>query len=126
LRRDKRGLGMRWPKKCCGRNPSPNNRVADQPCFDRLFSSDHWTSSPRRNPLSFRHNSGRTEGHLAEQLAKIRRRLMLSPNDTPDVRRIFKGLRVREAQLLYAAQRQTGERFTELLIMNFSPGDPPH
>lgn len=58
---------------------------------------------------------------LAKRLEKLHGKFVLSLNDLPEVRRIFRGFRFSEIELSYTAQRKAGKRFRELLITNFLP-----
>jgi DNA adenine methylase len=56
---------------------------------------------------------------LAERLGRLEGKFVLSLNDVPEVRRIFKQFQFREVELAYTAQQTAGKRFHELLITNF-------
>ncbi len=56
---------------------------------------------------------------LEERLRAIRGKFVLSINDVPEIREIFRGFHVREIDLCYTAQRAAGKRYAELLITNF-------
>jgi DNA adenine methylase len=56
---------------------------------------------------------------LAELLRNIRGKVVLSINDTPEIRSLFRDFKLREIELHYTAQRQAGKRFPELIITNF-------
>ena len=56
---------------------------------------------------------------LAEQLRGIEGKFVLSINDVPEIREIFRGFSLREIEIPYTAQREAGKRFPELLITNF-------
>lgn len=56
---------------------------------------------------------------LAERLAKIHGKFLLTLNDVPEVREIFKPFRSRGIEIPYTAQKIAGRRFRELLITNF-------
>jgi DNA adenine methylase len=58
---------------------------------------------------------------LAEQVKKIRGKFILSLNDVPEVRALFRGFHIRGVDLHYTAQKQAGHRYREVLIMNFAP-----
>ena len=58
---------------------------------------------------------------LAEHLGRVRGKFVLSLNDVPEVRQIFRRFHFREISLAYTAQRTAGKRFTELLITNYKP-----
>jgi DNA adenine methylase len=58
---------------------------------------------------------------LAERLAKLKGKCVLSLNDVPEVRRIFRAFHIRQIELAYTAQQTAGKRFRELLITNYKP-----
>lgn len=57
---------------------------------------------------------------LAEQLAGIKGRFLLSINDTPGVRQVFGAFRMREAATTYTVGAGPAKRVGELLISNFA------
>jgi len=57
---------------------------------------------------------------LEERLSAIRGKFVLSLNDVPEVRELFKRFTIREIDIFYTAQQKAGKRFRELLITNFS------
>jgi DNA adenine methylase len=56
---------------------------------------------------------------LAERLGKVKGKFVLSLNDVPEVRRIFRSFYIRQIELAYTAQQTAGKRFRELLITNY-------
>ena len=56
---------------------------------------------------------------LAERLRELRGRFVLSLNDVPEVRTLFRRFHLHEVQLPYTAQKRAGRRFREVLITNF-------
>ena len=56
---------------------------------------------------------------MAERLAKIKGRFLLSLNDVPEVRAIFKAFHVMGIEMPYTSQKVAGRRFREVLISNF-------
>jgi DNA adenine methylase len=56
---------------------------------------------------------------MAERLAKIEGKFILSLNDVPEVRAIFKRFKIQGIDLHYTAQKIAGKRFREVLITNF-------
>lgn len=58
---------------------------------------------------------------LAQRLATIEGRFILSLDDHPKVREIFQGFRIQQTDVVYTAKRASNARFSELLIMNFGP-----
>lgn len=58
-------------------------------------------------------------GKMAKQLGKLKAKFILSLNDVPEVRALFKGFTIRTVELAYTAQKIAGRRYRELLITNF-------
>lgn len=56
---------------------------------------------------------------MAEILASLKGKFVLSLNDVPEVRSIFKQFKMHGIDLHYTAQRIAGKRFKEVLIRNF-------
>ena len=56
---------------------------------------------------------------MASRLATLKGKFVLSLNDVPEVRRIFKQFKFREIDLHYTAQKIAGRRYKEVLITNF-------
>ncbi len=56
---------------------------------------------------------------MAEILHGIKGKFVLSLNDVPEVRAIFKGFKIRGIDLHYTAQKIAGRRFKEVLITNY-------
>jgi DNA adenine methylase len=59
---------------------------------------------------------------LSTRIGELRGKFVLSLNDVPEVRRIFRPFHFREIDLAYTAQQTAGKRFPELLITNYKPG----
>ncbi len=57
--------------------------------------------------------------NLAKRLEKIRGKFILSLNDVPEVRELFRRFRLCEVDLAYTAQKSAGRRYREVLITNF-------
>ncbi len=57
---------------------------------------------------------------LAERLAKLKGKFLLSLNDAPEIRRIFAGFTIKTLQMTYSSQRKAGRRYQELLISNYT------
>lgn len=57
--------------------------------------------------------------NLADALKAVKGKFVLSVNDVPELRTLFKSYTIREIELPYTAQRTAGKRFRELLITNF-------
>lgn len=58
---------------------------------------------------------------LEEVLRKIRGKFVLSLNDAPEVRALFRRFHIRGVELPYTAQKKSGRRYREVLITNFKP-----
>jgi len=58
---------------------------------------------------------------LAAQLRQIKGKFILSLDDHPRVREIFREFRIESADIVYTARSKPGKRYSELLIMNFDP-----
>ena len=56
---------------------------------------------------------------MADQLGRIKGKFMLSINDHPDIREVFKGFDHKEVSLLYTAGRKGPVEANELLFTNF-------
>lgn len=56
---------------------------------------------------------------LSERLTNIRGKFILSLNDVPEVRQLFRRFHLHKVQLHYTAQKRSGRRFREVLITNF-------
>lgn len=70
----------------------------------------------------YRYNLGHADfAQMAERLGKLRGKFVLSLNDVPEVRTLFRRFRIQEVELHYTAQKRAGRRYREVLITNFSP-----
>jgi DNA adenine methylase len=56
---------------------------------------------------------------MAERLGKLDGKFMLSLNDVPEVRAIFKGFHIKGIEMAYTAQKKAGRRYREVLITNY-------
>lgn len=56
---------------------------------------------------------------LAERLGALRGKFVLSLNDVPEVRALFRRFHIQEVELSYTAQKIAGRRYREVLITNF-------
>jgi DNA adenine methylase len=56
---------------------------------------------------------------LAERLKPLHGKFVLSLNDVPEVRALFKDFSIRDIDLHYTAQKHVGRRYKEVLITNF-------
>ena len=55
---------------------------------------------------------------LAERLRKLRGKFILSLNDVPEIRTLFRGFTIQGVELSYTAQKRAGRRYREVLISN--------
>jgi len=56
---------------------------------------------------------------MAERLANLQGKFILSLNDLPEVREIFRQFKIQAIDLAYSAQPSSGRRYKEVLITNF-------
>jgi DNA adenine methylase len=56
---------------------------------------------------------------MAERLADLKGKFILSLNDVPEVRAIFHRFKIQSVDLAYSAQPSSGRRYKEVLITNF-------
>jgi DNA adenine methylase len=56
---------------------------------------------------------------LAERLRLLKGKFVLSLNDVPEVRALFKGFSIREIEFHYTAQKHAGRLYKELIITNY-------
>jgi DNA adenine methylase len=56
---------------------------------------------------------------MADRLGRVRGKFVLSLNDVPEVRAIFKTFRIKGIDLSYTAQKVAGRRYREVIITNF-------
>ena len=56
---------------------------------------------------------------MAELVGTLQGKFVLSLNDVPEVRAIFKQFKIRGIDLAYTAQKHAGRRYREVLITNF-------
>jgi DNA adenine methylase len=68
----------------------------------------------------YRHNFKEADfRELADRLKKIRGKFVLSLNDVPGVRALFRQFQIQEIELHYTSQKAAGRRYREVLITNF-------
>lgn len=58
---------------------------------------------------------------LEDRLRQVEGRFILSLDDHPKVREIFRAFHIQRTEIHYTAQQKAGQRYGELLIMNFGP-----
>lgn len=87
--------------------------------YDRS-STLFYLDPPYFNIKLYRHNLEPDDFRLmAERLGKLKGKFILSLNDVPEVRALFKEFVIREVDLAYTAQKKAGRRYREVLISNF-------
>jgi DNA adenine methylase len=58
-------------------------------------------------------------GEMRDRLRQIRGKFLLSINDVPEIRDLFKDFKIEELRLAYSAQPKAGNTYPELLIRNY-------
>lgn len=61
-------------------------------------------------------------GKLNDLLRGLKGKYIMSINDTPEIRKLYAGLRIERVSTSYATAKQGSKCVFELLIMNFKPG----
>jgi len=70
----------------------------------------------------YQYNFSKTDFEkLAERLGGIRGKFVLSLNDLPEVRALFRPFHISSVKLPYTSQKDSGRRYGEVLIANFKP-----
>ncbi len=83
---------------------------------DSLFYLD----PPYFNVKLYRYNLDEKDfAVMADRLVKLKGKFVLSLNDVPEVRSLFKPFRFRTVELAYTTQKIPGRRYQEFLITNF-------
>ncbi len=77
----------------------------DPPYWNRKLYNFNFTEDDQRN--------------LATLLQSIKGRFVLSIDDVPQIRELYRDSKISEIELPYTAQREAGKRFQELIITNF-------
>jgi DNA adenine methylase len=68
----------------------------------------------------YRHNFSEADfTGLEERLRKVKGKFVLSLNDLPEVRALFRRFRIRPVELAYSSQKKAGRLYKEVLITNF-------
>ena len=81
---------------------------------------------PYWGPKLYRHNFNDGDFDvLAERLARLKGRFILSLNDRPEVRQTFAPFSIRREEIAYTAQARPKKRYGELLITNFETRAQP-
>jgi DNA adenine methylase len=95
----------------------PYEKVLER--FDRPWTL-FYLDPPYFGLKLYRHNLTTADfERMADRVAGLKAKFVLSLNDVPEVRRIFKSFKFREIDLSYTAQKMAGRRYRELLITNF-------
>lgn len=58
---------------------------------------------------------------LAERLAKLKGKFVLTLNDVPEIRSVFQRFHIQGVDLAYSSQPEPGRRYKEAFITNFKP-----
>ena len=56
---------------------------------------------------------------MAERLGALKGKFILSLNEVPEVRALFKDFRIQGVELAYTAQKTAGRRYREVFVKNF-------
>lgn len=56
---------------------------------------------------------------MAERLNGLKGKFLLSLNDVPEIRHIFRGFSIKTLEMTYSSQRKAGKKYRELLISNY-------
>jgi DNA adenine methylase len=87
--------------------------------YDRDFSF-FYLDPPYFNRPYYRYNLEEKDyAAMAAQLKQLKGRFLLSLNDVPEIRRIFKTFNMQTLEMTYSSQRKAGKKFQELLISNY-------
>ena len=100
----------------------PYEKILEQ--YDRpttLFYLDPPYWGPKLYRFNFSENDFR---RLADRLQQIKGKFVLSLNDRPEVREVFRRFEIEPVDIVYTAKRRTSQRHGELLISNFEPASP--
>jgi DNA adenine methylase len=57
---------------------------------------------------------------LAGRLKELKGKFLLSLNDSPEIRRIFRDFNIKILEMTYTSQRKAGKKYQELLISNYT------
>ncbi len=79
----------------------------DPPYWKRTLYNFNFTEEDFRN--------------LANQLQSIKGKFVLTVDDVPELRELFKRSNITEVEIPYTAQREAGKLYRELIITNFEP-----
>jgi len=89
--------------------------------YDRL-ATFFYLDPPYWGRKLYRHNFTTEDFvNLEERLRQVQGKFMLSLNDLPEVRALFKHFHIQEIELHYTSQKHAGRRYTEVVITNFKP-----
>jgi len=75
---------------------------------------------PYWGPKLYKFNFGEDDfRQMAEYLQRLKGKFILSLNDRPEVREVFRGFEIEPVQIAYTAKADTTKRYGEVLISNF-------
>lgn len=87
--------------------------------YDRSFTF-FYLDPPYWNRPHYRYNFEEKDYiELAERLARLKGKFLLSLNDEPEIRRIFGEFDIKTLAMTYSSQRKAGKQYQELLISNY-------
>jgi DNA adenine methylase len=87
--------------------------------YDRPFTF-FYLDPPYFNRPYYKYNlAAKDYVEMAERLAKLKGKFLLSLNDAPEMRQTFAGFNIRTLQMTYSSQRKAGKKYSELLISNY-------
>lgn len=88
--------------------------------YDRPFAFFYLDPPYFERPY-YRHNLEEKDYvEMAERLAKLKGKFLLSLNDVPEIRRIFADFNIKTLEMTYSSQRISGKKYQELLISNYT------
>jgi len=87
--------------------------------YDRA-TTFYFLDPPFWGPKLYKFNFEEMDFHaLADRLRKIKGKFILSLNDRPEVRNVFRDFQIEDCDIAYTAQARPGKRYKELLIHNY-------
>jgi DNA adenine methylase len=95
-----------------------------QDILDKFDSTEtlHYLDPPYWGRSLYAHNFSEADFRDMEQrLRRLKGKFVLSLNDLPEVRELFRNFEQKKIEVAYTAQKTAGKRYSELLITNFKP-----
>jgi DNA adenine methylase len=91
--------------------------------YDRPFTF-FYLDPPYFNRPYYKFNFEKKDyAELAEHLKGIKGKFLLSLNDAPEIRQIFRRFTIETLTMTYSSQREAGNKYQELLISNYNFGN---